>query len=241
MSKKADLYFHQIDRSKLPQHVAIIMDGNGRWARKRHMPRIYGHKVGADSVRDVVEAAGTLGIKYLTLYAFSTENWSRPKSEVAGLMKLLQFTLKNEEGKLNRSNVRLETIGDISSLSKEVLEQLALTRTRLSKNTGLCLVLALNYGGRQDIIQAANALMKEGHGRVTEKMLSERLYTAPYPDPDLVIRTSGEFRVSNFLLWQVAYSEFHITPVLWPDFRREHFYQAILEFQARERRFGGLG
>jgi undecaprenyl diphosphate synthase len=230
----------KIDRSRLPAHVAIIMDGNGRWAKQRHLPRLWGHRVGSTSVRDIVEAAGQIGIKVLTLYAFSTENWSRPTTEVSGLMKLLKATLKREQPNLDKNNVRLDTIGDVSALPKDVQEQIDKTRKYLSKNEGLTLVLALNYGGRQDIVQACNKLIAQKQLAITEEMLAEKLYTAKWPDPDLLIRSSGESRISNFLLWQIAYSEIYISPVLWPAFRREHLYNALIDFQSRHRRFGGV-
>jgi undecaprenyl diphosphate synthase len=230
----------KIDRSRLPAHVAIIMDGNGRWAKQRHLPRLWGHRVGSTSVRDIVEAAGQIGIKVLTLYAFSTENWSRPSTEISGLMKLLKSTLKREQSNLDKNNVQLDTIGDIAALPKDVQEQIEKTRKFLSKNDGLTLVLALNYGGRQDIVHACNKLIAQKQLAVTEELISEQLYTAKWPDPDLLIRSSGESRISNFLLWQIAYSEIHITPVLWPEFRREHLYNALVDFQSRQRRFGGV-
>ena len=240
MLKETDNILKKIEKSRIPVHVAIIMDGNGRWARRRHLPRIMGHRAGTKSVRDVVEAAGEIGIQVLTLFAFSTENWSRPKREIDGLMRILKNTLQQEEPNLNKRHVRLETIGDLSRLPEDVQHQLHETNRRLAKNTGLRLVLALNYGGRQDIVQACNAILSGGHSRINEKLLTDHLYTSKFPEPDLVIRTSGEQRLSNFLLWQIAYSELHITPVLWPDFRRHHFFQAILEFQNRERRYGGV-
>ena len=230
----------KIDRARIPAHVAIIMDGNGRWAKQRHLPRLWGHRVGSTSVRDVVEAAGQIGIRVLTLYAFSTENWARPTTEVSGLMKLLKATLKREQPQLEKNDVRLDTIGDISALPKDVQDQIEKTRKFLSKNKGLTLVLALNYGGRQDIVHACNKLIAQKQIAVTEEMISEQLYTSKWPDPDLLIRSSGESRISNFLLWQIAYSEIHIAPVLWPEFRREHLYQALVDFQSRHRRFGGL-
>ncbi len=236
----ANELFKKIDQSRVPAHVAIIMDGNGRWAKQRHLPRLWGHKVGSTSVRDIVEAAGQIGVKVLTLYAFSTENWSRPTTEISGLMKLLKATLKSEQANLDKNNVRLDTIGDITALPKDVQEQIDKTKKYLGKNTGLTLVLALNYGGRQDIVQACNKLISEKHLAITEEMLSDRLYTSKWPDPDLLIRSSGESRISNFLLWQIAYSEIHITPVLWPEFRREHLYNALIDFQSRNRRFGGV-
>jgi undecaprenyl diphosphate synthase len=240
MSHDSDKLLKQIDRTRVPQHVAIIMDGNGRWAARKHLPRLWGHRAGTKSVHDIVEAAGIAGVQVLTLYAFSTENWVRPRHEIDGLMRLLKGTLRREEAHLNDNNVRLETIGDISRLPSEVQEQISKTRHFLSNNTGLRLVLALNYGGRQDIVQACNAMLEEGYKNVTEEIFSSHLQTAGLPDPDLLIRTSGEFRVSNFLLWQIAYAEIHITPVLWPDFRRQHFYQALVDFQSRERRFGAV-
>jgi undecaprenyl diphosphate synthase len=240
MSNDASVFLNKIDRSRLPAHVAIIMDGNGRWAQRRRLPRLLGHRIGAKSVREVVEAAAELGIKVLTLYAFSTENWSRPQREIDGLMRLLKQTLKNEEPNLRKNNIRLETIGDITRLPEDVQAALDRTRENLSSNTGMRLVLALNYGGRQDILQAVNSLIAEGYESVNEDQLSKHLYTAPYPDPDLLIRTSGEFRVSNFLLWQIAYAEMHITHSFWPEFRRRHLYEAIIDYQSRERRFGAV-
>ncbi len=240
MSSAAEELLRKIDTTQLPAHVAIIMDGNGRWAKKRKLPRLWGHRNGAKSVREIVEVAGQLGIQVLTLYAFSTENWSRPKGEVDGLMRLLKQTLRSEESHLNKNNVRLETIGDISRLSSDVQDQIEKTKDALKSNTVLRLVLALNYGGRQDIIQACNRLLSEGRTNVTEALLSSHLQTANMADPDLLIRTSGEYRVSNFLLWQIAYAEIYITPVHWPDFRRAHFYQAVIDYQSRDRRFGGV-
>jgi len=240
MSSQTEKILRKIDKDNLPAHVAIIMDGNGRWAKKRHLPRLFGHKAGTDSVHDIVEAAGQLGVQVLTLYAFSTENWSRPKTEVKGLMKILVHTLKKEQPYLDKNNVSLGAIGDVSKLPMEVQKQLYETSLHLSKNKGLKLVLALNYGSRQEIVHACNAILAEGHTKITEKLVSSHLYTSSYPDPDLLIRTSGEQRISNFLLWQIAYSELHITPVLWPDFRRDHFYEAIVEYQTRERRYGGV-
>lgn len=241
MSPAASDAIKKIDKHLLPAHVAIIMDGNGRWAKKRHLPRLFGHRHGAKTVREIVEVAGEFGIKFLTLYAFSTENWVRPRLEISGLMRLLKNTLRSEEPHLKKNNVRLETIGDISKIPNEVQEQIAKTKKNLSNNTGLCLVLALNYGGRQDIIQACNKLIAQKQLIVTEELITSQLYTCDIPDPDLLIRTSGESRVSNFLLWQIAYAELYITPVLWPDFRRQHFVEALLNYQTRDRRFGGVG
>ncbi len=230
----------------LPTHVAIIMDGNGRWAKERHLPRIEGHRNGVESVRAVVRAAGEVGIKYLTLYAFSVENWNRPKDEVDMLMKYLARYLKNEIGELNRSNVRLEVIGQIYRLPEFVQEQLAKTKAALAKNNGLTLILALSYGGRTEIVEAARSLAsraREGAlepAEINEQVFAQHLYTRNYPDPDLLIRTSGELRVSNFLLWQISYAEFVVTPTLWPDFRRPQFFAALEEYTQRHRRFGGL-
>ena len=229
-----------------PTHVAIIMDGNGRWAKQRHLPRIEGHRNGVESVRAVVRAAGEVGIKYLTLYAFSVENWNRPKDEVDMLMKYLARFLKSEIGELNRSNVRLEVIGQTYRLPEFVQQQIDRTRAALSKNNGLTLILALSYGGRTEIVEAVRAIarqVREGGlepAEITEQVLAQNLYTRNYPDPDLVIRTSGELRVSNFLLWQISYAEFVVTPTLWPDFRKPQFLAALEEYARRHRRFGGV-
>jgi undecaprenyl diphosphate synthase len=238
-SPKADP-LSQLDRARVPPHVAVIMDGNGRWAKKRGLPRLLGHKAGADSVREIVKACGEWGVKVLTLYAFSTENWARPAAEVTGLMKLLVHTLRREVKELDGNNVRLRAIGRLGGLPKDVRKELDRTIDLLDDNTGLLLNLALNYGGRQDIVDAANALLAGGASSVTEEGLSAHLATAGLPDPDLLIRTSGEYRISNFLLWQCAYTEFYITPDFWPEFRRPQLLCALLEYQARHRRFGGL-
>jgi undecaprenyl diphosphate synthase len=233
-------------KASLPAHVAIIMDGNGRWAKARHLPRVEGHRQGAESVRAVVRAAGEAGIKYLTLYAFSVENWSRPKEEVDTLMKYLARYLKNEIGELNRNNVRLEVIGQIYRLPEFVQEQLRKTALALSKNNGLTLILALSYGGRTEIIEAIRSIaakVQKGAlepAEITEEMFSQHLYTKDYPDPDLLIRTSGEMRVSNFLLWQISYTELVVTPTLWPDFRKPQLLEALEEYARRHRRFGGV-
>lgn len=232
--------------ASLPQHVAIIMDGNGRWAKARHLPRVEGHRIGAESVRAIVRACGELGIKYLTLYAFSVENWNRPKDEVDTLMKFLARYLKNEAAELHRSNVRLEAIGQIWRLPEAVQEQLDKTRQMLSKNTGLTLVVALSYGGRTEIVEAVRSIaeqVKRGTlepAEINERVVSEHLYTRHWPDPDLLIRTSGEMRVSNFLLWQISYAEFVVTPTLWPDFRKPQLCEALEEYARRHRRFGGV-
>ena len=220
------------------------MDGNGRWAKQRHLPRVEGHRNGVESVRAVVKAAGEVGVKFLTLYAFSVENWNRPKDEVDTLMKYLAKFLKGEIGELNRSNVRLEAIGQIYRLPEFVQEQLAKTKAALSKNNGLTLILALSYGGRTEMVEAVRSIaekVKEGQlepAEINEQLVSQHLYTAHYPDPDLLIRTSGEMRISNFLLWQISYAELVVTPTLWPDFRKPQFFEALEEFTRRHRRFG---
>ena len=229
-----------LDSAKLPRHIAVIMDGNGRWAAKRGLPRVAGHKAGVDSVRAIVGAAGELGIKTLTLYSFSTENWLRPVEEVGELMKLLSWALNKETLKLDKNNVRLSAIGRLGALPASVRKELDGAILRLRDNTGLNLVLALNYGGRQEILDAANKALAAGAKSFDEENIAENLYTADLPELDLMIRTSGEMRISNFLLWQAAYAELHVTPVLWPDFRKEHLVAAIEDFQKRDRRFGGL-
>lgn len=227
---------------EIPRHVAIIMDGNGRWATERGMPRIAGHTEGVESVRDVVEACGQLGVEYLTLYAFSTENWKRPQEEVSLLMRLLLKALRDETDRLHTNNVRLTSIGDIGALPVEVQRELAEGGERTRNNTGLTLVLALSYSGRWELTQAFRKIACDLRaGRVSEDAISEELigqYLAEIPDPDLLIRTSGEFRISNFLLWQLAYTEIFITPKYWPAFRRDELYVAIRDYQRRERRFG---
>jgi undecaprenyl diphosphate synthase len=245
MSNPAPILSSQA-RDNLPAHIAIIMDGNGRWAKQRHLPRIEGHRVGVESVRMIVRACGELGIKYLTLYAFSVENWNRPKDEVDMLMKYLARYLKSEIGELNKNNVRLEVIGQIYRLPEFVQEQLKKTQAALARNTGLTLILALSYGGRTELVEAARAIAqkaKEGQldpAEITEQVISQHLYTRHFTDPDLLIRTSGEMRVSNFLLWQISYAEFVVTPTLWPDFRKPQLYEALEEYGRRHRRFGGL-
>ena len=230
----------------VPQHVAIIMDGNGRWAKERRLPRVEGHRRGVESVRETVRACGELGIRYLTLYAFSVENWNRPKDEVDTLMKYLARFLKSEIGELNQSNVRLEAIGQIGRLPGFVRQQLRDSQEALSKNTGLTLTLALSYGGRTEIVEAARAIAAEVRdGRlepeaIDEEVIRRHLYTRDQPDPDLLIRTSGEMRLSNFLLWQISYAELVVTPTLWPDFRKPDFFAALEDYTRRHRRFGGL-
>jgi len=222
----------------------MIMDGNGRWAEKKGVERIFGHRNGVESVRQVVEAAGELGVEYLTLYAFSTENWNRPRNEIDGLMALLTRSITNETKKLNENNVRLLVIGKVSDLPKSVHRQLMQSVEFLSENKGLTLVLALSYSGRWEITDAVKKMMTDAASgkldpdHVDSETVESYLATSFMPDPELLIRTSGERRISNFLLWQLAYTELYFTPVLWPDYRKEHFYEAIIDFQRRERRFG---
>ncbi|HEV7925763.1 MAG TPA: isoprenyl transferase [Verrucomicrobiae bacterium] len=231
-------------QATIPTHVAIIMDGNGRWAKQRRLPRVEGHRNGVESVRAVVRAAGEVGVKYLTLYAFSVENWNRPKDEVDTLMKYLARFLKGEIGELTRNNVRLDAIGQIYRLPEFVQEQLKKTKAALAKNNGLTLILALSYGGRTEIVDAARSMaqkVKDGRlepAEINEQVVSQHLYTCHYPDPDLLIRTSGEMRISNFLLWQISYAELVVTPTLWPDFRKPQFFEALEEYTRRHRRFG---
>jgi len=232
--------------ANLPRHVAVIMDGNGRWAKARHLPRIEGHRRGADSAREIIRSAGELGIKYLTLYAFSAENWNRPKDEVDALMKYLVHYLKTETKDLLKNNVRLEVIGQIHRLPENVQEHLAKSMATLSKNNGLTLIMALSYGSRIEIVEAVRQLaekVKQGRldpADITEALISQHLWTRNIPDPDLLIRTSGEMRISNFLLWQISYAELVITPTLWPDFRKPQFCAALEEYAKRHRRFGGI-
>jgi len=230
----------QINRSKIPRHIAIIMDGNGRWAKQRHLPRIFGHRAGITSVRDIVRACGALGVKVLTLYAFSAENWARPDTEVKALMRLLEDYLQRELPELQKNHVRLRAIGRWQSLPAGARAQLERVMEATSKNKGLTLVLALNYGGRQEIVDACNRAIQDKIKNVDEEKLSAYLYAGDLPDPDLLIRTSGELRISNFLLWQLAYTELFITSTPWPEFRRMHLYRALLDYQRRQRRFGGL-
>ena len=228
----------------LPRHVAIIMDGNGRWAKERGFPRVEGHRSGVDSVRDIVQACGQMNIPYLTLYAFSTENWKRPRAEVMVLMNLLLQYLKAEQEELNRNNVRLNAIGQLNALPKPVQKQLYSAIEALSGNDGLTLTLALSYSGRWDIVRAMQMIAldvrsgKLSPEDITDALVRSHLTTASIPDPDLMIRTSGEMRLSNFLLWEMAYSEIHIAPVYWPEFRRNSLYDALADFLQRERRFG---
>jgi undecaprenyl diphosphate synthase len=233
-------------KASLPRHVAVIMDGNGRWARERHLPRVEGHRRGADSAKTIIRTAGEIGVKYLTLYAFSVENWNRPKDEVDALMKYLVHYLKVETPDLNKNNVRLEAIGQIHRLPENVQEQLRKSTAALAKNNGLTLVLALSYGGRTEIVDAVRSLAREvkagklDPADITEKNFAQHLYTRNWPDPDLLIRTSGEMRISNFLLWQISYTELVVTQTLWPDFKRPQFFAALEEYHRRHRRFGGI-
>jgi undecaprenyl diphosphate synthase len=233
-------------KANLPKHVAIIMDGNGRWAKQRHLPRVEGHRAGAESARVIIRTAGELGVKYLTLYAFSAENWNRPKDEVDALMKYLVHYLKSETPELNRNNVRLEVIGQIYRLPENVQEHLKKSIATLSKNNGLTLVMALSYGSRIEIVEAVrNIAEKAKQGKldpadINEQVISQHLWTRNVPDPDLLIRTSGEMRISNFLLWQISYTELVVTQTLWPDFRKAQFFAALEEYTQRHRRFGGL-
>jgi undecaprenyl diphosphate synthase len=236
-----------IDPERLPVHVAIIMDGNGRWANRRNMPRVAGHKAGIDPVRDIVETCARLGLKALTLYAFSVENWKRPRHEVETLWRLLRFYLRRELPELMENNIRLNAIGRIDALPRQVQDELQQVADATAANTGLQVNLAINYGGRAELVDAVNALLDEARLtgsladlQVSEQSIASHLYTANVPDPDLLIRTSGEMRISNFLLWQIAYAELYVTETLWPDFKRSDLLRAILDYQKRDRRFGGV-
>jgi undecaprenyl diphosphate synthase len=229
---------------KIPRHVAIIMDGNGRWAKERGLPRIQGHRTGAESVREIVRAAAELGIEFVTLYAFSAENWQRPASEVKALMRLLEKFLRDEVAELNRTNIRLQAIGRLNDLPVTVHKQLHRAIEATKKNNGLTLILALSYSGRLEIIDALQSILREvrlGHidpAQIDEKVFQHHLYTRYYPDPDLLIRTSGEIRLSNFLLWQLSYTEIYVSSCYWPEFRRKQFIEALKEYSKRQRRFG---
>jgi undecaprenyl diphosphate synthase len=226
-------------KSNYPTHVAIIMDGNGRWAKSRMMPRVMGHKRGVEATKSIVRHAGEIGLNYLTLYAFSTENWTRPQNEIDELMGMLRIYMKSEAAELHKNNVRLRVIGFRERLAQDIIEMIDNLENMTKDNTGLNLTVALDYGGRQEIVNAAQQLVRENID-ITEENLSAKLFTSDLPDPDLLIRTSGEMRVSNFLLWQCAYSEFIFTETLWPDFTPEKFDACLAEFQTRDRRFGGL-
>ena len=235
---------HEIDRDRLPRHVAIIMDGNGRWAKARGKPRAEGHRAGAEAVRDTIEAATELGLEYLTLYAFSVENWKRPRYEVWTLMNLLKDYLRRESKRLVENNIRLNILGRWRDFDRSVESELQAALEATRHCTGTTLNIALNYSGRCEIVDACRGIVADWAAgeqvEIDEETLGRYLYTARQPDPDLMIRTSGELRISNFLLWQIAYAEIWVTDTLWPDFRRHHLWQGILEFQSRERRFGGV-
>lgn len=236
----------RLDPDRLPRHVAVIMDGNGRWAKRRGLDRIAGHRKGTEAVRDVVRTSRELGIKWLTLYAFSEENWKRPRYEVKALMDLLNRYLKSELKEMVDNGIRLNCIGQTEKLPPEVQRTLWQTVEKTAHNEDMMLTLALSYGGRQEIVRAVKGMLNDVKNgglhpnRITEDRLSQYLYTADIPDPDLLIRTSGECRISNFLLWQIAYTEIFITPTLWPDFRKERYLEALLDYQKRERRFGSI-
>jgi undecaprenyl diphosphate synthase len=232
----------QVNFDRLPQHIAVIMDGNGRWAAQRHLPRVEGHRAGIDSVRDIVESAARLDIRVLTLYAFSVENWKRPITEVSTLMSLLKRYLRLELNTLLRNNIRFRVIGREEELAPDVRGELKMAEEQTARNAGMLFNIALNYGGRAEIVEAARRAMASGMSPadLDEQHFSEFLYTAGQPDPDLLIRTSGEMRVSNFLLWQIAYAEIWVTDTLWPDFRKRHLLEAIVAYQKRDRRYGGI-
>lgn len=238
-----------LDPKRVPEHVAVIMDGNGRWAKKRAMNRLKGHKAGIEAVRETIRCASDIGVRYLTIYSFSTENWKRPEEEVTGLMDLFAKTMLAEVDGLHEENVRVRTIGDLSKLPKETHDAFNEAWGKTKNNTGMTLLVAVNYGSRQEILAGMEEYMREAMREahetgvlpaLTEEGFARHLYTAGAPDPDLVIRTSGEMRISNFLLWQVAYSEFYCTDVLWPDFNRYEFLRALLDYQSRDRRFGAV-
>jgi undecaprenyl diphosphate synthase len=237
--------FEKLDLSRLPRHVAVIMDGNGRWAQRRHLPRMAGHRSGTKSARVTIETCARLKIEALTLYAFSVENWRRPKTETDFLMQLLREYLRKEMPLIQRNDIRMRFLGRTDELPEGVQADIRDAIERTSRNRGMVLCIALNYGGRAEIVDAMNAILAEqnGHGRrerITEEILSRHMYTEGLPDPDLLIRTSGEMRVSNFLLWQIAYAELYLTETLWPDFNRTRLFEALVEYQKRERRYGGI-
>lgn len=232
----------RLDFDRLPRHVAVIMDGNGRWAGQRHLPRVEGHRAGTRAVREVIETSARLGLEYITLYAFSVENWKRPAAEVATLMTLLKRYLRSELETLLTNNIRLCVIGRTLELAPDVQHELHVAMERTSRNTGTTLTIALNYGGRAELVDAVRLAIADGlrPEDIDEARIASLLYTHGQPDPDLLIRTSGEMRVSNFLLWQIAYAEIYVTDTLWPDFRRTHLFEAVLDYQRRERRYGGI-
>jgi len=237
----------KLDLKRLPQHLAVIMDGNGRWAERRHLPRIAGHRAGVKAAREVIESCARLKLPYLTLYAFSLENWRRPQAEVDFLMRLLREYLKRELPSIHKNNIRLLVIGRSEQLPEGVRKDIENGMRLTARNTGMKLVVALNYGGRAELVDAFNAMLDQIRSNglsafhADEQTISEHLYTSGLPDPDLLIRTSGEMRVSNFLLWQIAYAEIYVTETLWPDFSRARLLEALVDFQKRERRYGGLG
>lgn len=235
----------KLDLTRLPRHIAVIMDGNGRWAQKRHLPRVAGHRAGTQSARTTIETCARLKVEALTLYAFSVENWRRPKAEIEFLMQLLREYLRKEMPLLQKNNIRMRFLGRPEELPAAVQKDTREAMEETARNTGMVLSIALNYGGRAEIVDAMNAILAEQNGHagaqpVTEELLAQHLYTAELPDPDLLIRTSGEMRVSNFLLWQIAYAEILVTETLWPDFNRARLLEALLDFQKRERRYGGI-
>jgi undecaprenyl diphosphate synthase len=243
-SKEAGL-LKSIDKDRLPKHVAVIMDGNGRWAGKRKLPRVAGHRAGIESVHDIVESSALLGFEVLTLFAFSVENWKRPHKEVRTLMSLLKKYMRHELANVHKNNIRFQAIGRIQELDESVRSELQNAMRVTKGNTGMLLNVALNYSGRAELVDTFNRLYRElkqnGHmSPIDEELISNSLYTSGVPDPDLLIRTSGEMRISNFLLWQIAYSEIYVTPTFWPDFRRKNLLEAILEYQQRDRRYGGI-
>jgi undecaprenyl diphosphate synthase len=237
-----DALARQVHFDRLPAHIAVIMDGNGRWAAQRHLPRVEGHRAGIESVRETVEGSARLGIQVLTLYAFSVENWKRPAAEVSTLMLLLKRYLRSELNTLLRNNIRFKVVGRVEDLARDVQNELRDAEKKTATNTGMLFNIALNYGGRAEIVEAARRMVAEGISAdaIDEARFSSYLYTAGQPDPDLLIRTSGEMRVSNFLLWQIAYAEIWVTDTLWPDFRQQHLLEAIVAYQKRDRRYGGI-
>jgi undecaprenyl diphosphate synthase len=237
-----DALARQVAFDRLPAHIAVIMDGNGRWAAQRHLPRVEGHRAGIESVRETVEGSARIGIKVLTLYAFSVENWKRPAAEVSTLMMLLKRYLRSELNTLLRNNIRFKVVGRVEDLARDVQRELRDAEERTATNTGMLFNIALNYGGRAEIVEAARRIAADGvpPEQIDEARFASYLYTAGQPDPDLLIRTSGEMRVSNFLLWQIAYAEIWVTDTLWPDFRQKHLLEAIVAYQKRDRRYGGI-
>jgi undecaprenyl diphosphate synthase len=237
-----DALARQVDFARLPAHIAVIMDGNGRWAAQRHLPRVEGHRAGIESVRDTVEGSARLGIQVLTLYAFSVENWKRPAAEVSTLMLLLKRYLRSELNTLLRNNIKFNVVGRIEDLARDIQRELRDAEEKTATNSGMLFNIALNYGGRAEIVEAARRMIAEGvpPDQIDEARFGSYLYTAGQPDPDLLIRTSGEMRVSNFLLWQIAYAEIWVTDTLWPDFRQKDLLEAVVAYQKRDRRYGGI-